>query len=122
VAPARCWSAAAKRFWSGSRIFTIVIDRLNAYAEAGADCLYAPGIRAKEQIATLVKAMHPKPVNILVGSPGLSVAELAELWRPPHQRRRFRWRVQPGAASCGRRGRFPRRARHELEPAIRAVS
>src|SRR5882724_6975066 len=66
-------------FLVGQPDFTIVIDRLNAYAEAGADCLYAPGIRAKEQIATLVKAMHPKPVNILVGSPGLSVAELAEL-------------------------------------------
>jgi len=44
-------------FLVGQPDFTIVIDRLNAYAEAGADCLYAPGIRAKEQIATLVKAM-----------------------------------------------------------------
>jgi 2-methylisocitrate lyase-like PEP mutase family enzyme len=66
-------------FLVGQADLAMVIDRLSAYAEAGADCLYAPGIRAKEQIATLVKAMHPKPVNVLVGSPGLSVAELAEL-------------------------------------------
>jgi 2-methylisocitrate lyase-like PEP mutase family enzyme len=57
----------------------MVIDRLNAYAEAGADCLYAPGIKSKEQIATLVKAVHPKPVNLLIGSPGLTVAEVADL-------------------------------------------
>jgi 2-methylisocitrate lyase-like PEP mutase family enzyme len=66
-------------FLVGQPDLSMAIDRLNAYAEAGADCLYAPGIRATEQIATLVKAMHPKPVNVLVGSPGLSVAELAEL-------------------------------------------
>jgi 2-methylisocitrate lyase-like PEP mutase family enzyme len=57
----------------------MVIDRLRAYAEAGADCLYAPGIRSKEQIAAVVKAVHPKPVNLLLGWPGLSVAEVAEL-------------------------------------------
>jgi 2-methylisocitrate lyase-like PEP mutase family enzyme len=66
-------------FFVGQTDLTMVIDRLSAYAEAGADCLYAPGIRSKEQIATLVRAMHPKPVNVLVGSPGLNVAELAEL-------------------------------------------
>jgi 2-methylisocitrate lyase-like PEP mutase family enzyme len=66
-------------FLVGQGDLAMVIDRLSAYAEAGADCLYAPGIRSKEQIATLVKAMHPKPVNILVGSPGLTVAELADL-------------------------------------------
>ena len=57
----------------------MVIDRLQAYAEAGADCLYAPGIRTKEQISAVVKAVHPKPVNLLLGAPGLSVAEVAEL-------------------------------------------
>jgi 2-methylisocitrate lyase-like PEP mutase family enzyme len=66
-------------FLVGQADLTMVIDRLSAYAEAGADCLYAPGIRSKEQIATLVRAVHPKPVNVLVGSPGLTVAELAEL-------------------------------------------
>jgi 2-methylisocitrate lyase-like PEP mutase family enzyme len=66
-------------FLVGQADLGMVIDRLSAYAEAGADCLYAPGMRDKEQIATLVKALHPKPVNVLVGWPGLSVAELADL-------------------------------------------
>jgi len=57
-----------------------VLDRIVAYADAGADCLYAPGIRTKEQVAAVVKAVHPKPVNLLIGWPGgLSVAEAADL-------------------------------------------
>jgi 2-methylisocitrate lyase-like PEP mutase family enzyme len=43
------------------------IRRLQAYAEAGADCLYAPGIKTREQIAAVVAAVAPKPVNLLVG-------------------------------------------------------
>jgi 2-methylisocitrate lyase-like PEP mutase family enzyme len=43
------------------------IRRLQAYAEAGADCLYAPGIRTREQIAQVVAAVAPKPVNLLIG-------------------------------------------------------
>lgn len=46
------------------------IARLKAYAEAGADCLYAPGIRTREEIAAVVDAVAPKPVNLLVGAPG----------------------------------------------------
>jgi 2-methylisocitrate lyase-like PEP mutase family enzyme len=66
-------------FLVGQTDLAVVIERLQAYAEAGADCLYAPGIKAKEQIATLVKALHPKPVNLLIGAPGLTVAEVADL-------------------------------------------
>jgi 2-methylisocitrate lyase-like PEP mutase family enzyme len=66
-------------FLVGQTDLNMVIDRLSAYAEAGADCLYAPGLRSKEQIATLVRAVYPKPVNVLVGWPGFSVAELADL-------------------------------------------
>ncbi len=66
-------------FLVGQSDLAMVIDRLQAYAEAGADCLYAPGIRTKEQISAVVKAVHPKPVNLLLGWPGLSVAEAAEL-------------------------------------------
>lgn len=66
-------------FLVGQPDLAMVIDRLNAYAEAGADCLYAPGIKTKEQIAAVVKAVHPKPVNLLIGSPGLTVAEAADL-------------------------------------------
>jgi 2-methylisocitrate lyase-like PEP mutase family enzyme len=43
------------------------IRRLQAYAEAGADCLYAPGITTREQIAAVVAAVAPKPVNLLIG-------------------------------------------------------
>jgi len=54
------------------------IRRLTAYAEAGADCLYAPGIRTKAEIAAVVKAVAPKPVNVLVGSDFTTVADLAQ--------------------------------------------
>jgi len=55
------------------------IRRLVAYAEAGADCLYAPGIRSDEQIRAVVRAVAPRPVNVLVGSGFARVSELAEL-------------------------------------------
>ena len=54
------------------------IRRLTAYAEAGADCLYAPGIRTKAEIAAVVAAVAPKPVNVLVGSDFTTVSELAD--------------------------------------------
>jgi 2-methylisocitrate lyase-like PEP mutase family enzyme len=53
------------------------IRRLRAYDEAGADCLYAPGIRTRTEIAAVVQAVAPKPVNVLVGSDFTTVAELA---------------------------------------------
>jgi 2-methylisocitrate lyase-like PEP mutase family enzyme len=56
-----------------------VIDRLRAYSDAGADCLYAPGIKTKEDISAVVKAVHPKPVNLLIGGSGLSVKEIEAL-------------------------------------------
>ena len=56
------------------------IRRLKAYAAAGADCLYAPGIRTREQIEAVVKAVAPKPVNVLMsGALGMTVADLAAL-------------------------------------------
>jgi len=56
------------------------IRRLQAYSEAGADVLYAPGVHRKDEIQTIVNEVSPKPVNVLVGSDiGLSVAELAEI-------------------------------------------
>src|SRR6202165_3107556 len=56
-------------FLVGQADLDMVIDRLNAYSEAGANCLYAPGIKTREQISAVVKAVHPKPVNLLIGSP-----------------------------------------------------
>ena len=58
---------------------TPAIDRLVAFAQAGADCLYAPGVKKKEDIAAMVRAVAPKPLNVLMFGPGLSVAELADL-------------------------------------------
>jgi 2-methylisocitrate lyase-like PEP mutase family enzyme len=56
------------------------IRRLQAYAEAGADVLYAPGPREPEEIRAIVTALSPKPVNILMSSnTGLRVADLAEM-------------------------------------------
>jgi methylisocitrate lyase len=55
------------------------IRRLTAYADAGADCLYAPGIRSRQEIAAVVSAVSPKPVNVLVGSDFTTVAEVADL-------------------------------------------
>jgi len=49
------------------------IRRLQAYSAAGADCLYAPGIRTKEQIEAVVTAVSPKPVNLLVGGDFITV-------------------------------------------------
>lgn len=56
------------------------IHRLKAYANAGADCLYAPGIRTAEQISGVVAGVAPKPVNLLMGWPGdLTMLEIAAL-------------------------------------------
>jgi 2-methylisocitrate lyase-like PEP mutase family enzyme len=66
-------------FLVGQPDLDMVIDRLKAYSDAGADCLYAPGIKTREQISAVVKAVHPKPVNLLIGASGLSVAEAADL-------------------------------------------
>jgi 2-methylisocitrate lyase-like PEP mutase family enzyme len=66
-------------FLVGQADLDMVIDRLKAYSAAGADCLYAPGIKTSEQISAVVKAVHPKPVNLLIGASGLTVAEVAGL-------------------------------------------
>jgi 2-methylisocitrate lyase-like PEP mutase family enzyme len=55
------------------------IRRLQAYAGAGADCLYAPGIATAEQVSAIVAAVAPKPVNLLVHKPFITVAEAAAL-------------------------------------------
>ena len=53
------------------------IDRLVAFADAGADCLYAPGVRDKADIAAMVRAVAPRPLNVLAMGCGPSVVELA---------------------------------------------
>src|ERR1700722_13768106 len=61
----------------GRTELTETIDRLVAYAEAGADCLYAPGITDLSAIRTLVSAVAPKAVNVLLIGPNMRVADLA---------------------------------------------
>jgi 2-methylisocitrate lyase-like PEP mutase family enzyme len=55
------------------------IRRLSAYAEAGADCLYAPRIERVEHVSAIVAAVSPKPVNLLINAPFITVAEAARL-------------------------------------------
>lgn len=64
-------------FLVGRPDLTETVRRLAAYAEAGAECLYAPGIRTGAEIAAVVGAVAPRPVNVLVGSDFATVAELA---------------------------------------------
>lgn len=66
-------------FIAGRPDLSETIRRLTAYAEAGAECLFAPGIRTKADITAIVKAVSPKAVNVLVGSDFTTVAELREL-------------------------------------------
>lgn len=71
----------AENFFVGRPDLDDTIARLRAYAQAGADCLYAPGIHTREQIAAVVAAVAPKPLNVLVGShaSGFTIADLAAL-------------------------------------------
>jgi 2-methylisocitrate lyase-like PEP mutase family enzyme len=66
-------------FLWGQNDLKLVIDRLTTYADAGADCLYAPGLKTRGDIAAVVKAVHPKPFNLLIGASGLSLQEAADL-------------------------------------------
>jgi 2-methylisocitrate lyase-like PEP mutase family enzyme len=70
----------AECFLVGLPDIDMTVTRLRAYADAGADCLYAPGIRSADHIRAVVEAVHPKPVNLLVGGPSeLSLAQIADL-------------------------------------------
>jgi 2-methylisocitrate lyase-like PEP mutase family enzyme len=70
----------AECFLVGRMDIEEVVRRLTAYAKAGADCLYAPGIRAPEEIAAVVRAVTPKPVNVLISAPGgLTMSDVAQL-------------------------------------------
>ncbi|MBO0716447.1 MAG: isocitrate lyase/phosphoenolpyruvate mutase family protein [Rhizobiales bacterium] len=72
------FTARAEGFIRGVPDLDDVIRRLRAYKDAGADCLYAPGIKTREQIEAVVKAVAPKPVNFLnSGAFGFTVNDLA---------------------------------------------
>lgn len=70
----------AENFIVGRPDLEDAITRLKAYAEAGADCLYAPGIKTRAQITALVAAVAPKPVNLLIGGESeFSVRDVEEM-------------------------------------------
>jgi 2-methylisocitrate lyase-like PEP mutase family enzyme len=70
----------AECFLVGHPDIDMTVMRLKAYAAAGADCLYAPGIKSAAHIRAVVEAVSPKPVNLLVGAPGeLSLSDISAL-------------------------------------------
>lgn len=70
----------AECFLVGKPDLVETIARLKAYGNAGADCLYAPGIRTREQIASVVEGVAPHPVNVLIGwETALTLQDLADL-------------------------------------------
>jgi 2-methylisocitrate lyase-like PEP mutase family enzyme len=70
----------AECFLHGRPDIEHTVHRLKAYANAGADCLYAPGIRTREHISAVVAGVAPKPVNLLMGWAGeLTLPEIAAL-------------------------------------------
>lgn len=74
------FTGRAECFLVGRPDLDETIKRLKAYADAGADCLYAPGIRTREQIEAVVKSVAPKPVNLLMpANLGFTVADVAAM-------------------------------------------
>jgi 2-methylisocitrate lyase-like PEP mutase family enzyme len=74
------FTARTEGFIHGRPDLDETIRRLKAFADAGADCLYAPGLKTSEQIEAVVKAVAPKPVNFLNSSAfGFTVADLAAM-------------------------------------------
>ncbi len=71
-------TARSEGFIAGKPDIDETIRRLVAFAEAGADCLYAPGIKTMTEIRAVVTAVAPKPVNVLVSSDFTTLAELAD--------------------------------------------
>jgi 2-methylisocitrate lyase-like PEP mutase family enzyme len=77
IAPEIMLTGRSEGFIVGRPDLRETVRRLKAYAEAGADCLYAPGLKTRAEIEAVVQAVAPKPVNVLVGNELASVAELA---------------------------------------------
>src|SRR5260370_39852190 len=73
------FTARTEGFVRGRPDLDETIRRLKAFADAGADCLYSPGIKTREQIVAVVKAVAPKPVNLLVSTPGFTVIDIAAI-------------------------------------------
>jgi methylisocitrate lyase len=79
AAPGATLTARSEGFLVGRPDLDETVRRLVAYAEAGADCLYAPGVRTPEQITAIVRAVAPRAVNVLVSAPFTTVQALADM-------------------------------------------
>ncbi|HVS21625.1 MAG TPA: isocitrate lyase/phosphoenolpyruvate mutase family protein [Pyrinomonadaceae bacterium] len=98
----------AEGFLVGREDLNKVVERLIAYSEAGADCLYAPGFREREDIKAIVDAVAPKPVNLLIGGAiGLTMDDAAALG--------VRRVSVGGALACAAWGGFIRAAKELAE-------
>jgi len=73
------FTARTEGFVRGRPDLDETIRRLKAFADAGADCLYPPGIRTREQVTAVVKAVAPLPVNLLMSSNVFTVQEIADM-------------------------------------------
>ena len=112
------FTARTEGFISGRPDLAETIRRLKAFADAGADCLYSPGIKTREQIEATVKAVAPKPVNLLnSGAFGFTVKRLARDGRAPHQRRRHAGARRHARFHQGGDAKSPRTANSTVSPA-----
>jgi 2-methylisocitrate lyase-like PEP mutase family enzyme len=71
--------ARTEAYLNNIKDVNVAIQRLTAFAEAGADCLFAPGMEDRQEIAATVSAVAPRPVNVLIMNPDMRVADLAAL-------------------------------------------
>ncbi len=92
-------TARSEGFIAGRPDLTETIRRLTAFADAGADCLYAPGLQSIEDITEVVRAVAPKPVNVLVGSPFSHGRDARRRSECGGSASGVRWPEPPGAAS-----------------------
>jgi 2-methylisocitrate lyase-like PEP mutase family enzyme len=73
------FTARTEGFVRGRPDLDETIRRLKAFSDAGADCLYSPGIKTREHIVAVVQAVAPKPVNLLISASGFTVTDIAEM-------------------------------------------
>ena len=115
------FTARSEGFICGRPDLDETIRRLKAFADAGADCLYAPGIKTREEIAAVVKAVAPKPVNFLMASATALHGEgPGRPRRAPHQPRRHARarrldRLRPRRTRDRQRRRVHQPGRHHAE-------
>ena len=113
-------TARSEGFLVGRPDLDETIRRLKAFAAAGADCLYAPGLRTRELIAAVINAVAPKPVNIIMSAPlGITVVRARRARRAAHQRRQRAVARGLGRLHARRQGDRRARGASTCSPAAR---